>query len=226
MSVDPRVPFAITVAEGLLLLGLVTLLAYQSVPRLPILVTCILIFYLITAGIVLWAFAIRFAEYKKAEQEAEELNKDIYQMFRSATHIPYAVINADGNLRIINEAMQKILGFRSPVCNIPLAQACPGITVEQLNEIVRKNLADQEDNSQDGLIPKEVFPITYDDRDEESTSVVRLCNGCRYRMETHLLQKGNDHYYFVIFHDVTRLLNLILSCSSRRVKFMFFFSKV
>ena len=36
MWVDLRLPFAITVAEGLLLLGLVSLLTYLSVPFMPI----------------------------------------------------------------------------------------------------------------------------------------------------------------------------------------------
>ena len=209
LSVDLRVPFAVTVAEGLLLLGLVALLAYKNVPHLPILAACTLIFYLVTAGVVLLAFAIRFAEYKKAEREAEELNTDIYQMFRSATDIPYAVINADGNLRIINDAMQKILGFHSPVCSIPLTRVCPGMTVERLNELVRRNSDEGDGHHRDGLLPGEVLPTTHNNQDEESISVVRLSNGCRYRMETHLLPKGSDHYYFVIFHDVTRLLDLL-----------------
>ena len=36
MWVDLRMPFAITVAEGLLLLGLVALMAYLKLPRLPL----------------------------------------------------------------------------------------------------------------------------------------------------------------------------------------------
>ena len=36
MWVDLRIPFAITVAEGLLLLALVAVMAYLSLPRLPL----------------------------------------------------------------------------------------------------------------------------------------------------------------------------------------------
>jgi c-di-AMP phosphodiesterase-like protein len=208
LSVDLRVPFAITVAEGILLLGLVAMLALSNVPRLPLLTACILIFYLITAGVILLAYALRFAAYKKAEQEAEELNTDIYHMFRSAAHIPYAVINADGVLRIINNAMQEILGFHSPVCSIPLSQACPGVTVEWLNESVRKDLTRESARRPDDLILAEILPAAQDEPDNKNASVVRLPNGRRYRLETHLIQKGIDHYYFVIFHDVTQFLDL------------------
>ena len=209
LSVDLRVPFAITVAEGILLLGLIVLLALNNVPRLPLLTVCILLFYLITAGVVFLAFALRFAAYQKAEREAEELNTDIYHMFRSASHIPYAVVNADGVLRIINNAMQEILGFRSPVCSIPLNQTCPGLTVERLNEFVRKDMTRETVRSLENLLPTELLPAAEEETDPQNAAVVRLPNGRRYRLETHLIQKGTDHYYFVIFHDATQLLDLM-----------------
>ena len=213
LSVDLRMPFAITVAEGLLLLGLIALLAYGNAPRLPLLAVCILIFYLVTAGAVLLAYALRFDAYKKAEREAEELSTDISHVFRSASHVPYAVINADGMLRVINHAMQDILGFHASVCRIPLSQICPAITVDWLNETVRRQEAEENDllSRRVDPIPETVFPgiDSQASCDPNNAAVVRLRDGRRYRMETHLIQKENDHYYLVIFHDVTQLLDLM-----------------
>jgi hypothetical protein len=100
LRVDLRIPFAVAVAEALLLMGLLAILIHLEAPSLPLIASGLLIFYLITAGAVLLAFALRYAEWKRAEQEAEELNTDIYRMFRAVTDIPYAVVNADGTVRI------------------------------------------------------------------------------------------------------------------------------
>lgn len=71
MWVDLRVPFAITVAEGLLLFGLVALMAYLKLPRLPLIVVAVLLFYLVTAGAILLSYVLRYTEMKRAEEAAE-----------------------------------------------------------------------------------------------------------------------------------------------------------
>ena len=53
LRMDLRPPFSVAVAEGLLLLGTVALLAYLDVPHLPYLAIGALALYLITAGITL-----------------------------------------------------------------------------------------------------------------------------------------------------------------------------
>ena len=73
MWVDLRLPFAITVAEGLLLLGLVALMAYLKLPRLPLIALAVLVFYLVTAGAILLSYVLRYAEMKRAEEAAEQL---------------------------------------------------------------------------------------------------------------------------------------------------------
>ena len=205
LRVDLRVPFAIAVAEALLLMGLLVLLVHLNTPSMPLISLGILIFYLITAGSVLLAFALRFAEMKRAEQEAEELNTDIYRLFRSVVDIPYAVVNADGTVRVINSAMQEVLGFRSPVCNIPLIEICPGMNVERLNLTVRHDAAG--DKALETLLPRDIPAVPSDT--EGDPSVVTLRDGRRYRLDTYLLHRNGKHYYFITFRDVTRLLDLL-----------------
>ena len=77
MWVDLRMPFAITVAEGVLLMALMALMTYLHLPRLPLIALAVLIFYLATAGSVLLAFVLRYAAMKRAEQAAEQLSGDV-----------------------------------------------------------------------------------------------------------------------------------------------------
>ena len=204
MRVDLRIPFAVAVAEALLLMGLFVLLVHLQAPGLPLIALGILIFYLITAGTVLLAFALRYAEMRRAEREAQELNTDIYRMFRSVADIPYAVVDADGSVRVINAAMQEVLGLRSPICNAPMSEICPGMTVERLNLTVRP---DPDVDTPDGFFPKEIPTVPMDTKGDPT--VVTLKNGKRYRLSTYLLRRSGQHYYFVIFHDISRLLELL-----------------
>lgn len=208
MWVDLRVPFAITVAEGLLLFGLVALMAYLKLPRLPLIALAVLIFYLVTAGSVLLAFVLRFTAMKRALEAAEQLSGDVYRMFRTEVDIPYAVVNGDGMVRVINTALQSILGFRSPVCNLPLNELCPGISPEQLTASARPVGAVGDD------LPSALSPAS---DSEGGNPVVRLADGRRYRVDCYLMPREQDHYFFLLLRDVNDYLELAEATDRERV---------
>ena len=208
IRMDLRTPFSVAVAEGLLLLGLVALMAYLNLPYLPYLAIGAAILYLVTAGITLLAYVRRVAKLRRATEAAEQLNTDIYRMVRTVVDIPYAVVNADGSVRIINTAMQNILGFHSPVCNIPVSEVCPGVTVELLAGAVR---SEAEGGIKARLAERfftESAPSVSSSVEETST-IVRLSDGRRYRIDPYLLPRESDHYYFLVFRDVNDYLELI-----------------
>lgn len=210
MWVDLRLPFAITVAEGLLLLGLVSLMAYLKLPRLPLIALAVLVFYLVTAGAILLSYVLRYAEMKRAEEAAEQLSGDVYRMFRAEVDIPYAVVNGDGMVRVINIALQRILGFRSPVCNIPLEELCPGISFEKVTAAARSPESAGED------APSVLSPAPTDESDGEDT-VARLTDGRRYSLDCYLMPRERDHYFFLLFRDVNDYLELAEETARERV---------
>ena len=203
IRVDLRAPFALAVAEALLLLGILALLAYLKIPHLPLFALGALVLYLISAGITLLSYALRFARLKEAREAADQLNTDIYRMFRTVVDIPYAVVNASGTVRVINTAMQDILGHRSPVCNIPVAEVFPGVTVEQLTAIAKESSPLAEYG-----VPTGNFPAAPSGGTDRPT-VVRLADGRRYRIDNYLLHRGDEHYFFLVFRDVNDHLDLI-----------------
>ena len=208
MWVDLRMPFAITVAEGLLLLALVAIMAYLSLPRLPLIALAVLVFYLATAGSVLLAFVLRYAAMKRAEEAAEQISGDVYRMFRAEVDIPYAVVNGDGMVRVINSSLQSILGFRSPVCNLPLSDLCPGVSAEQLTAAARPAGAVGDD------LPSVLSASAEADVNDV---VVRLADGRRYRVDCYLMPREQDHYFFILFRDVNDYLELMESTDRERV---------
>ncbi len=211
MWVDLRLPFAITVAEGLLLLGLIALLAYLDVPFLPAVALGVPVFYLVTAGAVLLAFALRYAEMKRAEEAAEQISGDVYRMFRSEADIPYAVVNRDGMVRVVNSALQDILGYRAPVCNLPLEEICPHASFDRLTAAARTP-----DRTGEAEAPSVISPANSETPDGRDT-VVRLANGRRYRVDSYLMRREQEHYYFLLFRDVNDYLELLEQTDRDRV---------
>ena len=209
IRMDLRTPLTIAVIEGLLLLGLMTVLAYLDVPRLPYVALGAALLYLLTAGVSLLSYGLRFAKVRRATEAAEQLNTDIYRMFRTVVDIPYAVVNTGGSVRVINTAMQNILGFHSPVCNIPVSELCPGVTVDLLASLVQATA----DDSIKARISERLFsentPSVTTDGDRENATIVRLSDGRRYRVEPYLLPRETDHYYFLVFRDVNDHLDLL-----------------
>ena len=207
IRMDLRTPLTVAVTEGLLLLGLVALLAYRDIPHLRYVALGAAILYLATAGVALTAYALRYAKVRRATEAAEQLNTDIYRMFRTVVDIPYAVVNTSGSVRVINTAMQQILGFHSPVCNIPVSELCPGVTAELLSDLVQANA----DAGIKARLAERLFSDNTPsvvDADRSTDTIVRLADGRRYRIDPYLLPRESDHYYFLVFHDENDYLEL------------------
>lgn len=200
LRVDLRVPLAICAVEGFLLLGLFTLLAYLEFSRLPLFGLVFLGIYLLSVGVTFAAFAVRLSRSRRNIRTAELLTADIYRMFRSVIDIPYAVVNSDNRVRVINTAMQNILGARSPVCDLPLSDVCPSVSREQLITALR--------NPGDGELPDlhgVALPgdkATTSQVDSDGTPIVTLTDGRRYRVEPYLLRQSTDTYCLLLFRDI------------------------
>ncbi len=209
IRMDLRTPLAIAVAEGLLLLGLLTLLAHLQVSHLTHIALSAFVLYLVSSGLSFLAYVLRYAKLRQATETAEQLNTDIYRMFRTVVDIPYAVINAEGSLRVINTAMQNILGFHSPVCNIPVSEVCPGVTADLLAANVRDTVSPDgfRANLTERLFSESIPSVAAADSDR--AIIVRLSDGRRYRIDCYLLRRESDHYYFLVFRDVNDYLDLI-----------------
>jgi c-di-AMP phosphodiesterase-like protein len=204
LRVDLRVPFAVCAAEGLLLLILYTLLVHLNTSRLFLIGTVFIVLYAVSVGAIFLVYALRLSRINQDVQTAEKLNTDIYRMFRSVIDIPYAVVNTDGNIRVINTAMQNILGSRSPVCNIPLSDVCAEVNKDMLDACVL--------NPEERAGPRSmaaVFPQKSDHAGTEALPVVRLSDGRRYQVEPYLLRQHDTHYYLLIFRDVNDYLDFV-----------------
>lgn len=192
LYMDLRVPFAICVAVGLVLLIASTALGYLNVSSATVAwfgIGAITIFVLTCLGMLL-LYLFRYLRVREADAAAELANTDVYDMFRYVIDVPYAVIGRDGVVMIINNALQDILGYRSPVCNIRLSEFC-SVPVDIIAVSAHGAKASAHDTD---LLP--AGPIT------------RLSNGKRYELQSYPMHIDGKEYFFTVFRDVNSLLEL------------------
>lgn len=201
LRVDLRIPFAICAVEALLLLVLYTLLVYLKVSHLEAVGLGLTVFYLVTAGGVFLAYTLRLSKFHKATAIAEQLNSDTYRLFRTVIDIPYAIVNSDGMVRVINTALKDVLGFRSPVCNMPITDICPHVTFEQIVAVAKEAGRASWDKSGDGMYPAK--------ENSTDTPVVRLSDDRRYEVDAYHFHRRGERYYFLVFRDVNDHLDFV-----------------
>ena len=125
-KIDLRVPLILcsVIGASLLIMFLVAALALDALADVRQLGFVLLGTYLVATGILLSAYLVRYHRVRSADDMAELLNTELSDMFRYVVEIPYAVVDEEGTVKIVSGAMQEMLQFRSPVCNVPLTTFC------------------------------------------------------------------------------------------------------
>ena len=192
LHIDLRAPFAVCAALGLVLLGACTVISYMDQPALfaSWFGLGAVVVFAATCAIIFLIYLFRYQRLREAVNAADRVNTDVYDMFRYVIDVPYAVIGRDGVVKIINSALQDILGYHSPVCNIRLSEFCPiPIDIIAVSAHGAKSSAQQSD-----LLPE--GPIT------------RLGNGKRYELQSYPMRIDGEEYFFTVFRDVNSLLEI------------------
>lgn len=192
LHMDLRVPFAVCVSVALILLGACAVIGYLDHPALSVSWFGLgaAIVFALTCTIIFLIYLFRHLRLKEAVTAADQANTDIYDMFRYVIDVPYAVIGHDGVVKIINSALQDILGYHSPVCNIRLSEFCP-IPVDIIAVSARGAKASAHESD---LLPE--GPVT------------RLGNGKRYELQSYPMRIDGEEYFFTVFRDVNSLLEI------------------
>lgn len=151
--------------------------------------------YVVTAGGILASWIIRYRRAQNADRTASELNTGIYDMFRYVIDIPYAVTDADGNIKVINGALQEILGYKTATAALKQS--------ELFGDIPFRNIREQAKNASEYINDAMISSPPH----EASNSVpkVTLNDGNVYEIRCYIMHLHGELYYFVIFNDVQKL---------------------
>ena len=189
---DLRVPFIICAVVGLVLLGACTIFGCFEHTVLPDawLGLGATVIFVLTCTITFSIYFFRFQRLREAVAAADHVNTEIHDMFRYIIDVPYAIIGRDGVVKVINNALQDVLGYRSPVHNIRLSEFCAvPVDIIAVSAHGAKTSTHASDLLPDG-------PIT------------KLSNGKRYELQSYPMQIDEEEYFFTVFRDVNSLLEL------------------
>ena len=165
-----------------------------SAADLPYYGLVLLAVYLLTVSVILAAYLVRYRRISRANDAAELFSTEISDLFRYVADLPYAIVDADGTVKIVSRFLQDILQYRSPICNVPLTDFC---------KIPMKDIIGYAQNGG----PVKNITYTEDGVPIDNTKpMISEIEGRKYELQCYVLRSRGTDYYFVLFRDVTELL--------------------
>ena len=152
--------------------------------------------YVIAVGGLLIPYLSRYRRITMANDAAELMTTEVSDMFRYVVDIPYAIVGADGMVKIVSGALQDILQYRSPICNVPLTAFC---TVP-MQEIV--NYAHNGEQVRDITVSEDGVPI------DNTRPMICEIEGRKYDLRCYTMRSRGKDYFFVVFDDITEKLDM------------------
>lgn len=153
--------------------------------------------YTVTAGSICAVYAIRNIRTRRARFDARQIETEIYDMFRTVIDLPYAVASSEGKVKIVNGALQDILGFK---------KAISGIDVSELCTVPIKTIISEAKNRE--LYVNETIVDKPEEAELHMSSVTKLADGRRYEVVSYVFKVKGDNYYFIVFRDVEDYLSM------------------
>lgn len=202
---DLRVPFIVCTIEAIVLMAAFAVIGFvfRSVDTTDPLKKIMFVglgefaFYILTAVPLLIFYIVRSRRVANAFRESEAFSTDIYDIFRFTVDQPYAVMNIEGRVKVVNAALQDILDLNSPVCDVALTDFCD-LDIKKLTANARNS---------DYFKAHDLYAIP-EKREIEGTLITRLSNGRRYNAVSYIFLHNGESYYFVVFEDVSEYLDL------------------
>ncbi len=185
------------------LLGALSLCGILALPYLPVKVgdadlirLGIAGLYMLTAGILLWVYLARYHRIRLAQDASRMMSTEVGDMFRYVVNIPYAIVSESGMVKIVSGAMQDILKMRSPLCNMPISDFCKIPMAEIIGYARNGGQVKDIEITPDGV------PI------DHTKPMIADIGGRKYDLHCYVMRSRGKDYYFVVFEDVTELVNI------------------
>ena len=192
---DLRPPLIASAVIGAVLLVLYVAVAlFVPAEEIPLYGVAILGVYLLSVGCILIPYLIRFRRVTLANDAAELMTTEVSDMFRYVVDIPYAIVSEDGVVKIVSGALQDILQYRSPVCNVPLSDFCSVAMQDVISYAHNGGPVQDITYTEDGV------PI------DNSRPMVTEIDGKSYGLRCYVMRSRGKDYYFIVFTDITDTL--------------------
>ncbi|MBE6684901.1 MAG: hypothetical protein E7592_04555 [Ruminococcaceae bacterium] len=196
---DLSLPMIFCVVEAAVLFAILAIVGshLQNKQTLSTMIIVFSAFYVLSAGFISLSFVIKDNKIKKAQNEARKLETEIYDMFRYIIDFPYAIVDGNGKVKLMNGALQDILGYKSAISGIDLSEFC-SVSMQSVIAIAK---------SRDDL-GESSFELPETEAVATRANITHLSDGRRYEIEAYIFKMHGENYYFTVFNDIENLLSL------------------
>ena len=206
---DYGVPLLICILLGALFFG-----AYLAVgwlyPEPPRGISAIFLGVYLGFAIIVYTLYLFKQHRKRTEQVMHlTLNDKMHNLFKYTVALPYAIVDDQGRVRVVNEALQHLIGTQDPFYRGNISEICGGVTLAEIMEAERYRPPDhlsvealKEEGEPAPPPPEDAFRVT------RGGKVVRLMDNGRYTARVYEVGINNKPNFMVTFTDTTELLDL------------------
>jgi c-di-AMP phosphodiesterase-like protein len=206
---DYGVPLLVSILVGVLFFGAYLAVGwlYPEPPRgiIWIFVAAYLVFSAVIYGVYL------FRQYKKRTEQVMHLtlNDKMHNLFKYTVALPYAIVDDQGRVRVVNDAMQHLIGAEDPFYRGNISDLCGGVTLADMIEAERYRPPDhlstealKEGKEPMTPPPEDAFRVT------RGGKVVQLMDNGRYTARVYEVELNHRTNYMITFADTAELLDL------------------
>ena len=196
---DLSAPMIFCVVEAAALFAILAAVGFhlKNKQTLSTMIVVFSAFYILSAGFICLSFVIKSNQVKRARKEALRMETEIYDMFRYVIDFPYLIADGNGRVKLMNGALQDILGYKSAVSGVDLSEFC-SVSMQSITAIAKNR-----DDFGEGA-----FELPETETVVNGSTITRLADGRRYEVEAYIFKMHGENYYFTVFNDVENLLSL------------------
>lgn len=203
-----------------ILIGLFFFGAYMATERLAlhalpsiVIAMSFLGAYIAVCGVFYLFFLIKERKERSEQIMMESLNAKMHNVFKCMVKLPYAIVDDQGRVRAVNNALQELLGAKTPFYRGTLSEICQGrslwdildaATRSEAKKTPIRTLTIEAVNAEEEDKPIESAP----GESESDGLTVTLKNGGRYIARAYKISLSDRNNYLVTFTNVTELCAL------------------
>ena len=132
---DLGIPLLVSIVLGLLFFGAYLIVERAAAQALPArYIALLFIAAYAVLEIILYA-VFRIRQHKRHSDQVlhEALNVKMHNVFKYLVDLPYAIVDEQGRVRVINEALQTLLEAADPFYRGNVSELCGGVTLQEIN---------------------------------------------------------------------------------------------
>lgn len=192
-----ELPSRLYVILAILMLAFHTVLCTYTEIR-PAVSGIIALLLYIAISLCIYFIARRRIHLYRIESDASEAqNNGVINTFRNRLTIPYAVVDAKGQIVTLNLAMRHTVGLKGSAFQTSITDVC-GLSLDDI-ALLESTIDNENEPEEDELTASQKVDK------KDPSKILAIIGDRKYRPECHAMQSKGKIYHMIVFNDITEL---------------------